>query len=275
MGPAEFKQVLGEVAPQFAGYAQQDSMELFNFLMDNLHEDLNRIIDKPSVPPVEDGGRPDVEVAHESWDAFEMRNKSHVVDKMMGQFRSHLTCPNPACKNEARKFDEYMSVPLPVPGESSQEVEVEVFRRGAGLAGTKYTFPVPKGAMWKDVMKILCEKAGLNIETIACYDHYNGKVSKTLWTPNQKVLEKCKVGSYDRYRVYEMFDAPDAAAEAAGRVAVATSSCAEVCEGETKKAATKKKGTTVKKKKKAKKKKAKAKKSGSGGPTDKGAKTEL
>ena len=101
VGPTEFKQVLGDVAPQFAGYAQQDSMELFNFLMDNLHEDLNRVVIKPSVPPVEDGGRPDLEVAQESWEAFEQRNKSHVVDKMMGQFRSHLTCPNPDCKNEA------------------------------------------------------------------------------------------------------------------------------------------------------------------------------
>ena len=66
---------------------------------------------------------------------------------------------------------------------------------------------------------MLCEKTGLDIETIACYDHYNGKVSKTLWTPNQKHLEKCKVGSYDHYRVYELFDAPDAAAAAAAAAA--------------------------------------------------------
>jgi ubiquitin carboxyl-terminal hydrolase 4/11/15 len=40
--PAEFKRTIGEYAPQFAGYQQQDSQELMSFLLDGLHEDLNR-----------------------------------------------------------------------------------------------------------------------------------------------------------------------------------------------------------------------------------------
>ena len=37
----------------FQGYQQHDSQELLGFLLDGLHEDLNRIIKKPLVPPVE------------------------------------------------------------------------------------------------------------------------------------------------------------------------------------------------------------------------------
>lgn len=35
--PREFKTTIGEFQPQFAGYEQQDSQELMNFLLDGLH----------------------------------------------------------------------------------------------------------------------------------------------------------------------------------------------------------------------------------------------
>lgn len=41
--PRELKQVIGEFQPRFRGYQQQDSQELLSFLLDALHEDLNRI----------------------------------------------------------------------------------------------------------------------------------------------------------------------------------------------------------------------------------------
>jgi ubiquitin carboxyl-terminal hydrolase 4/11/15 len=45
--PKEFKGVLGRFAPQFAGYQQQDSQEFMSFLLDGMHEDLNRVDKKP------------------------------------------------------------------------------------------------------------------------------------------------------------------------------------------------------------------------------------
>lgn len=47
--PTEFKRVIGQFAPQFAGYQQHDSQELMNFLLDGLHEDLNRVKHKPYI----------------------------------------------------------------------------------------------------------------------------------------------------------------------------------------------------------------------------------
>ena len=35
--------VIGSYAPRFAGYSQQDAQELLTFLLDGLHEDLNRV----------------------------------------------------------------------------------------------------------------------------------------------------------------------------------------------------------------------------------------
>lgn len=46
VSPAEFKWTVGRFAPQFSGYRQHDSQELLAFLLDGMHEDLNRIKDK-------------------------------------------------------------------------------------------------------------------------------------------------------------------------------------------------------------------------------------
>ena len=51
VSPRGFKQKMGQHAPQFVGYAQHDSQELLNFLLDKLHEDLNRVPNpKPYAP---------------------------------------------------------------------------------------------------------------------------------------------------------------------------------------------------------------------------------
>jgi ubiquitin C-terminal hydrolase len=84
------------------------------FLLDGLHEDLNRVKKKPYVELAEANGRPDSVVAEEvgqlsihnntthccccyfkkqSWQKHLERNKSVVVDLMQGLLRSELVCP--------------------------------------------------------------------------------------------------------------------------------------------------------------------------------------
>lgn len=50
---------MGRFAPQFSGYQQQDCQELLAFLLDGLHEDLNRIRKKPYIQLKDADGRPD------------------------------------------------------------------------------------------------------------------------------------------------------------------------------------------------------------------------
>ena len=49
IAPRSFKQVVAKYAEQFTGFAQHDSQELLAFVLDGLHEDLNRIKKKPYV----------------------------------------------------------------------------------------------------------------------------------------------------------------------------------------------------------------------------------
>jgi ubiquitin carboxyl-terminal hydrolase 4/11/15 len=94
--PREFKQTLQRFAPQFIGYQQHDSQELLAFLLDGLHEDLNRILKKPYVenPDWEGGGDEEVvKLANTSWEGYLRRNDSVIVDLFQGQYKSTLVCP--------------------------------------------------------------------------------------------------------------------------------------------------------------------------------------
>ncbi len=55
-----------------------------NFLLDSLHEDLNRVKKKPYVELPSSDGRPDEVVSAEFWNAHLRRNRSVIVDLMHG-----------------------------------------------------------------------------------------------------------------------------------------------------------------------------------------------
>ena len=47
--PFTVKRVIGSFYQKFQGFAQHDAMELITVVLDFLHEDLNRITDKPYI----------------------------------------------------------------------------------------------------------------------------------------------------------------------------------------------------------------------------------
>uniref|UniRef100_A0A2D4MBZ3 ubiquitinyl hydrolase 1 n=1 Tax=Micrurus spixii TaxID=129469 RepID=A0A2D4MBZ3_9SAUR len=65
IAPLKLRWTIAKYAPRFNGFQQQDSQELLAFLLDGLHEDLNRVHDKPYVELKDSNGRPDWEVAAE------------------------------------------------------------------------------------------------------------------------------------------------------------------------------------------------------------------
>ncbi len=55
---------VGHFASQFLGYQQHDSQELLSFLLDGLHEDLNRVKKKEYIELRDAEGRPDQVLLH-------------------------------------------------------------------------------------------------------------------------------------------------------------------------------------------------------------------
>jgi len=82
-------------------------------LVDTLHEDLNRVIEKPYVETPDSNGWSDEIVSKEHWDSFTARNKSVIVDLMYGQLKSRLRCY--VCKEESNCFDPFLGLQVPIP----------------------------------------------------------------------------------------------------------------------------------------------------------------
>ena len=118
--PYEFKSTVNFATDIFEKYTQHNSQEFFSFLVDGIHEDLNRIKNKPDADLVEDEGRKDEAVALESWMANTKRNQSIITDVMTGQYKSKIVCPGCLC--ESITFHPFRSVSLPIPEESAPGV---------------------------------------------------------------------------------------------------------------------------------------------------------
>jgi ubiquitin C-terminal hydrolase len=111
--PWNFKRALATFQPMFSGYQQHDTQEFLNYLLDGLHEDLNRVINKPIVDK-DESKKPDNIKALEEWYAFQLRNQSVLVDLLYGQYKSTLYCPNEKCQNISTTFDTFLSISLPL-----------------------------------------------------------------------------------------------------------------------------------------------------------------
>lgn len=112
LAPRMLKQTVASFAPQFNNSYQHDSQEFCQFLMDGLHEDCNRVKNKPYVEELEGFGMEDEKAAIETWRKHLLRHDSVIVDHFQGMHRSHLTCPS--CGRESIKFDVYSTISLPL-----------------------------------------------------------------------------------------------------------------------------------------------------------------
>lgn len=117
--PWELKRVISTFAQQFSGYHQHDSHELLSYLLDGLHEDLNRVKTKPYTTLSELPGRSDEEVAGEFWNNHLKRNRSVIVDLMHGQYKSTLLCPQ--CGKVSITFDPFLTYTLQIPNKETKK----------------------------------------------------------------------------------------------------------------------------------------------------------
>lgn len=72
---------------------QQDSQEFLGCLLDGLHEDLNKVLQKPYIESSDsDEDISDIEIANKSWNYHKSRDDSFIVDLFQGQYKSRLIC---------------------------------------------------------------------------------------------------------------------------------------------------------------------------------------
>ena len=113
INPKELLRVISDFASQFAQGTQEDCHEFLAFLLDMIHEDLNRVHKKPYIEGKDYYDNKLEEHAFESWRNYLLRNKSIIVDLFQGQSKSTLKCLR--CGLTSHKFEPFMYLSLPIP----------------------------------------------------------------------------------------------------------------------------------------------------------------
>ncbi|XP_076397802.1 uncharacterized protein LOC100876753 isoform X2 [Megachile rotundata] len=108
------KSQIQRFAPRFMGYSQQDAQEFLRYLLEGLHEDVNRVTIKPQpihtdIPEM----FTDSQKAVESWKRYLRSEDSMIVDVFVGQLRSSLRCTS--CDHVSVTLDPFWDLSLPIP----------------------------------------------------------------------------------------------------------------------------------------------------------------
>merc|ERR1719347_1827935 len=195
--PRAFKMAVGRFAPQFSGYQQQDSQELLTFLLDGLHEDLNRIRSKPYVEMADSDGKPDHEVATEAWENYKKRNDSVILDIFHGLLKSTVVCPE--CPKVSVTFDPMCYLSLPLPVKKERQIEVFLVYLDPSRPPTQFKVTCPKNGTMGDLCQALGVLANVPGANLTVTDVYNHRFHKIYASDDQlsHILERDDIFCYE------------------------------------------------------------------------------
>ncbi|KAJ8414481.1 hypothetical protein AAFF_G00036830 [Aldrovandia affinis] len=120
VSPSEFKTQIQKYAPRFVGYNQQDAQEFLRFLLDGLHNEVNRVTVRPRGHVEDFDHLPDDEKGKRMWNKYLEREDSKIVDLFVGQLKSSLTCSD--CGYCSTVFDPFWDLSLPIAKKGYGEV---------------------------------------------------------------------------------------------------------------------------------------------------------
>ncbi|KAH3664077.1 hypothetical protein OGAPHI_004791 [Ogataea philodendri] len=178
--PRDFKYTIGYYNSMFADYRQQDSQEFIAFLLDGLHEDLNRIlkkpyIEKPELPDDKVNDQAEVRMlAEKCWEIHKMRNNSVVIDLFVGQYKSTLVCPD--CGKVSITFDPYNDLTLPLPVHKKWTGKVSVLLEEGRPRSLQVE--LTKSSTFADLKAYVAEKLEVPINELIAVEVFQSQVYK-------------------------------------------------------------------------------------------------
>ncbi|CAD8073602.1 unnamed protein product [Paramecium primaurelia] len=183
--PTNYKKAVGQFQPMFKGYHQHDSSELITFVLDGIHEDLNRVKKKPYVETKDSDGRTDFVVAKESWINHLARNQSIIVDLMYGQYKSTLKCPK--CERLSITFDPYLMVQLGIPSQKKRTISFKFFDSFFNSTSKIIPFDKNKNISLKEYYQVLGQELNVKPQNLFAYIA-NQYTSYELLKENQSII---------------------------------------------------------------------------------------
>ncbi len=149
--PINFKDLFGHFVKQFSGFSQQDSHEMLTFMLDNIHEDLNRNLEKKYCELKEQSDNESDEEASLRWWNYNLtRDNSIIVDLFYGQYKSTVECP--ICNKININYDNFMCLGLPINSHKSLNGFVYVINNKLNSA-RKVNLEIEKNDFADDIYK--------------------------------------------------------------------------------------------------------------------------
>ena len=113
INPIEFFKTFATHVKLFANSSQHDSHEMLIFLLEKLHEDLNRNKEKVYIELNEKGDdEDDITACNRWWETHQKRDNSIIMDLFSGQYKSTLRCP--FCDRISITYDQFSCLELPI-----------------------------------------------------------------------------------------------------------------------------------------------------------------
>lgn len=126
VSPSGLLHVIRQKRPEFGDHRQHDAQELMTFLLDILHEDVNRAgYPRPIVACPDTSGKTDLQVASEAWQGSLRRNDSRILDIFQFQVRNVVYFPEVDDRSLTFEPMMYLSVPVPMASEAVDSVVLE------------------------------------------------------------------------------------------------------------------------------------------------------
>ena len=118
----KFKRAMGLCNERFGGRSQQDTHEFVTFLIDSLHEDLNRVYNKIYIAK-EERELSDKFKSKIEWNNFLRRNQSILVDLFYGLFKSSVICS--VCNRSCVDFNTFSSISVNLKNNNKKQNDAE------------------------------------------------------------------------------------------------------------------------------------------------------
>ncbi|KAK0879034.1 hypothetical protein LTR87_007109 [Friedmanniomyces endolithicus] len=207
--PSEFKRILGKTQPLFSGYGQQDSQEFLSFLVDALHEDLNRIEKKPYIenPDSDDKTVHDPQAIIELGETYrsnhKARNDSICMDLFGGFYKNKMECP--VCDKVSVTFDPYSLLTVQLPVDSTFQHSITfVPLHGAPI---NHAIDIDRNATIKALKEHIASKhPGVTADRLWMAEVYSHKLYKVF--ENHKTLAEDSIQPGDHIFVFELDGVP-------------------------------------------------------------------
>ena len=114
INPIFFRVAFSQSTRKFLNNYQQDAMEFLSIFLNSLHEDLNRVSEKPYLQlDKHKKGESEYEESQRFWNYHILRENSIIVDLFHGQFKNIIKCL--VCGNITRNYEPFINITLPIP----------------------------------------------------------------------------------------------------------------------------------------------------------------